>query len=161
MRIGFGWAEPESDVDDEDSLRIMRVPFDIVYNWEGGAIHPFVGAGLGAYFLQLKDNGESFGDSETKLGATLFGGAEFFTGRTAALKAEARYHIVDDVLGIEGDGLALTIGFKKVLLKAVGMNSGAFAYCAGGQFRSSVTGVVTAGDGSVVVRNRRPSLVTA
>ena len=112
MRIGFGWAEPESDVDDEDSLRIMRVPFDIVYNWEGGAIHPFVGAGLGAYFLQLKDNGESFGDSETKLGATLFGGAEFFTGRTAALKAEARYHIVDDVLGIEPEGLSLTIGFR-------------------------------------------------
>ena len=113
MRIGFGWAEPESDVDEEDSLRIMRVPFDMVYNWEGGAVHPFVGAGLGAYFLQLKDNGRSFGDSETKVGATIFGGAEFFTGRTTSLKAEARYHIVDDVLGVEADGLALTIGFKK------------------------------------------------
>jgi hypothetical protein len=113
MRVGLGWAEPESDVDDEDSLRIIRVPFDMVYNWERGAVHPFVGAGIGAYFLQLKDNGQSFGDSATKLGATLFGGAEFFTGPTTALKAEARYHIVDDVLGVEGDGLALTIGFKK------------------------------------------------
>ena len=95
------------------SIWFPSVPFDIVYNWEGGALHPFVGAGLAAYFLQLKDNGRSFGDSETKLGATLFGGAEFFTGRTTSLKAEARYHIVDDVRGLEPDGLALTIGFKK------------------------------------------------
>jgi hypothetical protein len=113
VRFGLGWASPHFDREDEDSLRLLRVPFDVVYNWEGGAIHPFVGAGLGAYFVQEQDNGRSVGDLETKLGATLFGGAEFFTGRTVSVKAEARYHILGDVRGVEPDGLGLTIGLKK------------------------------------------------
>ena len=113
MRVGFGWAEPGLDREEEDSLRILRIPFDVVHNWEGGAIHPFVGAGLGIYFLQERDNGRDVGDLATKLGATLFGGAEFFSSRTTSVKAEARYHIIDGVRGIEPDGLSLTIGLKK------------------------------------------------
>ena len=113
LRLGLGWADPSFDRDDEDSLRTLRVPIDLVYNWEGGTVHPFVGAGIGIYFLQRKENGESFGDSETKLGATLFGGAELFTGRTVSVKGEARYHLVGDVFGLNPGGLAVTIGLKK------------------------------------------------
>jgi hypothetical protein len=113
MRVGLGWAEPSFDREDEDSLRYVRIPFDVVRNWEGGAVHPFVGAGLGIYFLQEKDNGRSIGDSETKLGGTLFGGAEFFTGRRTAVKAEARYHIISNTRGFNPDGLAVTIGLKQ------------------------------------------------
>jgi hypothetical protein len=40
----------------------------------GGAIHPFVGAGAGSYFLQGIDNGNNFGPSQTKFGARLLGG---------------------------------------------------------------------------------------
>jgi hypothetical protein len=113
MRVGLGWAEPSFDREDEDSMRYVRIPFDVVRNWEGGAVHPFVGAGLGIYFLQAKDNGRSIGDSETKLGGTLFGGAEFFTGRRTAVKAEARYHIISNTGGFNPDGLAVTIGLKQ------------------------------------------------
>jgi opacity protein-like surface antigen len=113
VRLGMGWANPKFDRDDEDSMRYVRVAADLVYNWEGGAVHPFGGAGLGAYFLQEKDNGRNIGDSETKFGGTLFGGVEFFSSRTFAVKAEAKYHVISNAGGFNPDGLSLTIGAKK------------------------------------------------
>lgn len=113
IRLGVGWLNPKRELEDEDSVRYIRVAGDLVRNWEGGNVHPFVGAGLGIYFLQQKDNGENFGDSETKLGGTLFGGAEFFVNNTTTVKAEARYHLIQNVDGFNPDGLALTIGLKK------------------------------------------------
>jgi hypothetical protein len=113
IRTGAGWSNPKDAREHADSLRHIRIALDAVYNWEGGAVHPFVGAGLAVYFLQPRDNGENFGDSENKLGGTLFGGAEFFTSRTVSVKGEARYHLVSDAFGINPDGLALTVGLKK------------------------------------------------
>jgi len=111
VRIGLGWAKPKFDPFEEDSVRYLRVPVDVVYNWEGGAVQPFVGAGLGVYFLQQRHDGSNVGDSHTKLGGTLFGGVELFTGRTTAVKFEARYHAVQRTF-IEPDGLALSVGLK-------------------------------------------------
>lgn len=113
VRVGLGWANPEFDREEDDSLRYVRIATDVVYNWEGGAIHPFVGAGLGVYFLQLRDNGRNSGDSESKLGGTVFGGLEFFTTRSVSVKGEARYHLISDLGSLNPDGLALTIGIKK------------------------------------------------
>lgn len=113
VRLGLGWANPNFEREDDDSMRYIRVAGDLVYNWEGGAVHPFAGAGLGIYFLQEKDNGENLGDSDTKFGGTLFGGAEFFTSRTFSVKAEARYHAIANAGDFNPDGLELTIGVKK------------------------------------------------
>ena len=113
VRLGLGWANPKLKADEEDAIRWFRVAGDIVYNWEGGSVHPFVGGGLGIYFLQQKDNGESLGDSQTKFGGTLFGGAEFFTSNTVSFKAEARYHLIANDGAYNPDGLALTVGIKK------------------------------------------------
>jgi hypothetical protein len=113
FRLGLGWARPKFDNDERFKLRYLRVPIDVVYNWERGAVHPFVGAGLGIYFMQETFEGDDRGDSETKLGATVFGGVELFTSRTAALKLEARYHAMGDVRGVNPDGLALSVGLKK------------------------------------------------
>jgi Outer membrane protein beta-barrel domain len=113
VRVGLGWANPDFDRDPDAYLRYVRVPLDVVYNWEGGKVHPFVGAGLGIYFLQFRNNGEDFGDQENKLGATLFGGAEFFTSRTVSVKGELRYHIVSDINSFSPNGAAVSIGLKK------------------------------------------------
>ncbi len=113
IRLGLGWARPEYDSDERWKLRYLRVPIDLVYNWERGAVHPFVGAGLGIYFLQETFDGDNRGDSETKLGGTLFGGVELFTTRTASVKIEGRYHAVSNVGGLNPDGLALSVGLKK------------------------------------------------
>jgi hypothetical protein len=112
VRLGLGWANAPFEREEDDSIRTLRVPIDLVYNVEGGQVHPFLGAGLGIYFLQPRDNGESSGDSETKLGATIFGGAEFFTGDALSIKGEARYHVVGDAFGLDQGGLAATIGIK-------------------------------------------------
>ena len=113
IRLGLGWANPKLKADEDDTIRWMRVAGDVVYNWEGGSVHPFVGGGLGIYFLQQRDNGENLGDSETKLGGTIFGGAEFFLNNTVSVKGEARYHLIANVDSYNPDGLALTIGVKK------------------------------------------------
>lgn len=113
LRIGMGWENPRRGTESGDSLRHVRVALDGVYNWEGGAIHPFVGAGIGIYFLQFRDNGVNVGDSETKLGGTLFGGAEFFASRTTSVKAELRYHLISNIGATDPDGAELTIGLKK------------------------------------------------
>jgi hypothetical protein len=112
LRIGAEWSNPKREVEHVDSMRQVRVGADLVHNWEGGKIHPFVGAGLGAYFLQQKDNGVNFGDSATKLGGTLLGGLEVFTSKTFSVKGEARYHIVSKWNNYDPSGLALTIGAK-------------------------------------------------
>jgi len=111
VRLAVEWAEPKVDVERTDSTRQVRVGADLVHNWEGGVIHPFVGAGLGAYFLQARDNGRNVGDA-TKFGGTLLGGLEFFTSRTFAVKAEARYHVVTKWNGYDPSGFAFTIGAK-------------------------------------------------
>ncbi len=114
LRTDFGWANPQFKSPAADSLRQIPLRLDVNYNWEGGKWHPFVGTGVGAYFLQFKRDGDAFGDSETKLGMNVGGGIEYFTGRTVALKGEARYHIVPNVRGGQDpSGLALTMGLKK------------------------------------------------
>jgi len=74
LRLGVGWANPKVDREHSDGTRQIRVGGDLIHNWEGGAIHPFVGAGVGSYFLQPIDNGNSFGPSDTRFGARLLGG---------------------------------------------------------------------------------------
>ena len=112
VRVGAGWANPKFSDEETDSLRLVRLAVDLVRNWEGGAVHPFVGAGLGTYFIQQRDNGSDVGESDTKLGGTLFAGVEYFTSNTFAVKGEARYHIVSRVNELNPSGLALTIGVK-------------------------------------------------
>lgn len=113
VRLGLGWLNPGFAGENDDSLRTVRVAVDGVYNWERGAVHPFVGAGIGIYFLQPKVNGNSIGDAQTKTGATFFGGVELFTAPTVSFKAEAKYHVLGEAFGINPDGLSLTAGLKK------------------------------------------------
>ena len=113
VRTDFGWANPGFDGSSE-SLRQIPLRADVNYNWERGRWHPFVGAGIGAYFLQHKANDQSVGDSETKTGLNLGGGIEYFFNRRAAWKFEGRYHKVGESrFGHDPSGLALTAGIKQ------------------------------------------------
>ena len=112
LRLGAGWANPKVDREHSDSTRQVRLGADLIHNWEGGAVHPFVGAGVGSYFLQPMDNGDSFGPSNTRVGARFLGGVEFFTARTFSVKGEARYDVVPKVNGYNPSGLSLSIGVK-------------------------------------------------
>lgn len=111
LRSSFGWTNPgfESGI---DSLRQMPLRLDANYNWEGGQWHPFVGAGIGAYFMQFRNDGQTLGDTETKFGMNAGGGIEYFFNRTVAFKGEGRYHAIQKVRGVQPSGLALTAGLK-------------------------------------------------
>jgi opacity protein-like surface antigen len=114
LRTDFGLTDPGFARESTDSLRQIPLRLDINYNWEGGKWHPFVGAGVGAYFLTFKDNGRTFGDSETKPGFNVGGGIEYFTARTVSLKGEMRYHAIADTrTGMDPSGLVFTGGLKK------------------------------------------------
>jgi Outer membrane protein beta-barrel domain len=112
LRTDFGVTNPGFSRESSDSLRQIPLRADVNYNWEGGKLHPFVGTGLGAYFMQLKHNGQSVGDSETKFGLNVGGGVEYFLHRPVTLKAEGRYHAINDFRGIEPSDLVFTAGLK-------------------------------------------------
>jgi opacity protein-like surface antigen len=114
LRTDFGLTDPGFARESSDSLRQIPLRLDVNYNWEGGKWHPFVGAGVGAYFLTQKDNGQTFGGTETKPGFNMGGGVEYFTGRTVSLKGEARYHVIGNTrAGQDPSGLVFTGGLKK------------------------------------------------
>ena len=112
LRLGVGWANPKQEANDANKMRQIHIGGDLVHNWEGGAVHPFVGAGLGVYFLQPRSNGVNQGSSATKFGGDILGGAEFFASKTFSVKGEGRYHIVTKSGDYDPSGLELTIGVK-------------------------------------------------
>jgi Outer membrane protein beta-barrel domain len=112
VRLNVGWMQPQQTGNPNAKMREVRVAGDLVHNWEGGSVHPFLGAGLGMYFLQPRVNGNNDGPGATKFGGTLLGGAEFFTSKTVAVKAEARYHIVTKSGTYDPSGLSLSVGLK-------------------------------------------------
>jgi hypothetical protein len=113
VRPGVLWADPDVEAHDE-SLRRVGVIVDVLYNWERGKWHPFVGAGVGVYFFQPKIGGSAFRDDETNAGATVGGGLEYFTSRTTVLKGEVTYHVIErGNLPQSPSALTLMIGLKK------------------------------------------------
>jgi opacity protein-like surface antigen len=111
LRTGFGFADPSFQSD--NSLRQVPLKVDLNYNWEGGRWHPFVGTGIGAYFLQPKSNGTPSGEQETKFGFNLGGGVEYFLNPRVAIKGEGRYHIIEDAAtGFDPSGLGFGVGLK-------------------------------------------------
>jgi hypothetical protein len=112
FRLAAEWQNPKVEMEHADSVRQVRIGGDLIHNWEGGTVHPFLGAGVAAYFLQPRDNGTSFGDGATKFGGTLIGGAEFFASKTFAVKGEARYNVVSKWNAYDPSGLVVTIGVK-------------------------------------------------
>jgi hypothetical protein len=111
-RAGLGWSNPSFNAGGLDTLRQVPLRFDVNYNWEGGRWHPFVGTGVGLYFMQFRVDDESIGDTETKFGLNTGGGIEYFVNRSVAVKGEGRYHAIANARGVEPSGITLTAGLK-------------------------------------------------
>ena len=112
LRTELGWANPGLS---RSAIELRQIPLrlDLNYNWEGGRWHPFVGTGFGAYFLQVKNNNQPFGNSETKAGLNVGGGVEYFVHRMISFKGEARYHRIGSSQFVQNpSGLAVTGGLK-------------------------------------------------
>ena len=113
VRPSLFLSAPEYERADAEHERQTRLGVDVIYNWERGRYHPFVGGGVGAHFLQFTRDGEDIGDTDTVLGVAALGGLEVFLNRAWTFKGEGRYQWVDDERGFNPDGLALTVGLKR------------------------------------------------
>ena len=84
------------------TVKPFYVTGNVVYNWEGGAIHPYVTGGIGMYRFRLS----GLDGSDSKAGFNV-GGLEYFFTPRATFTGEALYHKVDGFgtpLGAFGDG---------------------------------------------------------
>jgi len=83
-----------------------------VYNWEGGAVHPYVTGGVGIYHFSAP--GPSVDRSDTKPGVNFGGGVDYFIDRRTTMGGELLYHKVgafDTPLAAFGDGSFWRFGF--------------------------------------------------
>jgi outer membrane protein with beta-barrel domain len=99
------------------TVKPLYLDGNVVYNWEGGALHPYVTAGVGMYKYRSTESGVVDG-SDTKAGFNLGGGLEYFFTRDATVTGEALYHKVgafNTPLAVFTDGSfwSLSIGLKK------------------------------------------------
>jgi opacity protein-like surface antigen len=101
------------DRQDDDDERQLRFGGDVIYNWEGGKIHPFAGGGIGLHLLRYYRSGDNVGPNDTNIGAQVLGGVEVFLNRAWTVKGEGRYQWVEDRPSLNPDGLSLTIGIKR------------------------------------------------
>jgi opacity protein-like surface antigen len=70
----------------------LYVDGNLVYNWEGGVVHPYVTAGVGLYHYRFDiPRAET---TDNKFGADLGGGLEYFLNRRVTLTGELLYHAV-------------------------------------------------------------------
>jgi hypothetical protein len=111
LRASVSRTSLEFDRGTDDALNQLRFGFDVIYNWEGGKWHPFAGGGLGIHPLSIEENDFELAD-DTEIGLNLLGGVEYFFDRRTTFKIEGRFQFVDDVLGADPSGAAVTFGMK-------------------------------------------------
>ena len=113
LRGMVGYANPSFDSGNAE-LRQTRGTASVLFNWEAGLWHPFVGFGGGFYYVQPRASGEASGPARTRAGAHAGIGIEYFATPKITYKFEATYHLVQqgDLPG-SPSGLALTAGLKK------------------------------------------------
>jgi hypothetical protein len=71
----------------------LHLDGNVLYNWEGGKVHPYVTTGVGMYRYRSTIAGAPDG-SDTHAGFNIGGGIEYFFTRRATFTAEALYHKV-------------------------------------------------------------------
>lgn len=99
------------------SVKPLVFDGNVVYNWEGGAWHPYVTAGLGLYHYAFDINGVAEGSHDNKLGGDLGGGIEGFLTLHTTFTGEILYHAVQTpavgpVGGFESRFWSLRAGLK-------------------------------------------------
>ena len=105
----LGFTSFEADSPSDAEVDFMFVNGNVVYNWEGGWVHPFITGGLGFYSKDASPSLPSDIDG-TELGLNFGGGLDWFLGESWALKFEGTVH---GVAGEEPDSFFLgTVGFK-------------------------------------------------
>ncbi len=72
------------------SVHPIAADANVVYNFEGGRIHPFVTGGVGLYHYRFEEHPTT--GSANKAGVNVGGGVEYFVRRHATATAEVLFH---------------------------------------------------------------------
>ena len=75
------------------TIKPLYADGNVVYNWEGGIVHPYVTGGVGIYHYHGSITGAQ-DRSDTKAGVNVGGGVDVFLNRNAAVTGELTYHKV-------------------------------------------------------------------
>jgi hypothetical protein len=100
------------------TVQPLYVDGNVVYNWEGGVIHPYVTGGFGVYHYAFDIPGVN--GTDNKFGGDFGGGLEFFFRRYVTLTGEVLYHAVSTpvhspVGDFESRFWSVRMGVKKYL----------------------------------------------
>jgi opacity protein-like surface antigen len=113
LRTGVMSMRPGYQGRNDEQERQIRLGADLIYNWEYGQLHPFLGGGTGVHMLRTHAGGQNVGTNHNKLGFSALGGFEYFLSRDWTVKTEGRYHWVSDIPFVDPSGFALTVGLKR------------------------------------------------
>lgn len=97
--VGAAWNDLAPGQPFSGTIKPVWGEGNLVYNWEGGAVHPFVTAGAGVYRYGFDEHFslDTFKGSDTTFGGNLGGGLEYFFTRHATFTGEVLYHRIGDV----------------------------------------------------------------
>ena len=78
------------DIPGTDDVDVTSLNANVLYQWEGGVVHPFVTGGIGVYNYD-----PDFDDSELGPGLNAGGGLNLYLADRFAIKFEALFHATD------------------------------------------------------------------
>lgn len=102
-QLGTAWWDLKALQGLVGSVRPTFVAGNLVYNWEGGAVHPYVTAGVGIYRYAIErvvSSRSTVTAIDTHAGVNLGGGFEYFSARRATITGELLYHRVGELASL-------------------------------------------------------------
>jgi hypothetical protein len=98
------------------TVKPMAADANIVYNWEGGVIHPYATGGVGLYRYRFDESTLSSADNH--FGVDVGGGVEYFMNRRDTVTGEVLYHAVNgqaqgQLATYQPSYWSVSFGFKK------------------------------------------------
>lgn len=92
-RALLGFTSFDADDPSDAEVEHTFINGNVLYNWEGGYVHPYITGGVGFY---MKDASNSLPpDAEDdELGLNFGGGVDWFVGERWAIKFEGTIHIL-------------------------------------------------------------------
>jgi opacity protein-like surface antigen len=83
----YSFSGPDNPGNGPGDLDLVVGTANVIYQWEGGTVHPFVTGGLGFY-----DYNQDDGDDGLEFGFNAGGGVNFYLTKTFAIKVEGDFH---------------------------------------------------------------------
>jgi hypothetical protein len=98
------------------TIQPIAIEGNVVYNWEGGVVHPFVTGGIGLYHFRFEE--AEVDSSDNKVGLNFGGGLEYFLTRRDTILGEVNFKVIpgrtDSRLSDYEPGYwGFTVGYKK------------------------------------------------